>query len=447
MVEPKSTRRPRVRRFTEVWLREQLGRQRPAREEWGDADKPGLRARFGTSGAITWVHYRSAAGKQEVLVLGRYPDLGLADARSKLDEERSRARQGMVGLSVPATNTDWTVEHLVTKFVASLAAHRKHPRKAELELTRYVLKRGHGFKSLKAAQVARPAWHAIIEEIAAAGHATQAARIHRLLGQLFDFAVQLNVMVVSPFQGLKARALGAVEPPPRQRVLNPEELRQLLAALHAPCPRDAKTGRLALLLLLLTGKRTGELIRARWERVDLEGRLWTIPEADRKSTMHAAIGDEVVPLSPAAVVAFQGLREVAEEAARRKPAPLSGAASPGASGWVFASPHSSASGRISDTTLSRTARELLNAEKVAFPHWTPHDLRRTARTYWSEKLGVPWDLAERLLGHALPKIARTYDAGTYLEQRRAALEKWGAYLEQLQGPGAKVVVLGAGGGR
>jgi integrase len=76
-------------------------------------------------------------------------------------------------------------------------------------------------------------------------------------------------------------------------------------------------------------------------------------------------------------------------------------------------------------------RELFVGGKLDMPRWTPHDLRRTARSYWSEKLDVPWDLAERLLGHALPKIARTYDRGTYMEQRRAALEKWAAYLTQL----------------
>lgn len=56
-------------------------------------------------------------------------------------------------------------------------------------------------------------------------------------------------------------------------------------------------------------------------------------------------------------------------------------------------------------------------------------------------LGIPWDLCERLLGHALPTVARTYDTGSYLEQRRNALENWAAYLERIAGSGAKVVAL------
>ena len=69
----------RVRRLTEIWLRENPGKHRAVRDEWGDAEKPGLCVRLGKSGVITWVHYRQVAGKQMVLVLvlGRYPELSL----------------------------------------------------------------------------------------------------------------------------------------------------------------------------------------------------------------------------------------------------------------------------------------------------------------------------------------------------------------------------------
>ena len=74
MATDKLTQR-RVRRLTESWLRENLGKRRAAREEGGDADRRGLRVRLGKSGVITWVHYRQVAGKQMILVLGRYPEL------------------------------------------------------------------------------------------------------------------------------------------------------------------------------------------------------------------------------------------------------------------------------------------------------------------------------------------------------------------------------------
>jgi integrase len=132
--------------------------------------------------------------------------------------------------------------------------------------------------------------------------------------------------------------------------------------------------------------------------------------------MHAAIGDELVPLSPPAAAAFKELRALAQD-----------------SEWVVASPHRKASsrGHMRETALNKIVYWLLKNRRLEMPRWTPHDLRRTARSYWSEKLSIPWDLCERLLGHALPTVARTYDTGSYLEQRREALEKWAAYLERI----------------
>jgi integrase len=227
------------------------------------------------------------------------------------------------------------------------------------------------------------------------------------------------------------RTLGAVPSVPRQRTLSLEELQALLTVLDAPCQKDAKVGRLALRVLLLTGKRCGETLRARWDELDLKDGTWRIPGANRKATKQAALGDEIVPLSPPAVVAFKALLEL-----RR-----------GESPWAFGSPHSAARGRLADTAPSRIVKELFKARTLKGEEWTPHDLRRTARSYWSSKLKVPWHVSELLLGHALPKVARTYDVGDYLDERRDALNRWAVYLDQVQAGDGKVMVLPVGGVR
>ena len=284
MATKKITHR-RVRRLTEGWLRENLGKRRAAREEWGDSDRPGLRVRLGKSGVITWVHYRQVAGKQMVLVLGRYPEISLKAARLRLDEERGRARQGLTGLATRESDGDMSVAGLVEKFTVSLHSHRRNPGDAGRRLDQYVLRRPHGFSSLKVAGVARQAWRAIVEEIVAAGHLTQAQHVFRLLSQMFDFGVELGALQASPFRGLRARTLGAVPAPPRQRTLDVDELRAVLELLDAPCPADARPGRFALKILLLTGKRTGELLKARWPKVDFEAATWRIPEGNRQGKM------------------------------------------------------------------------------------------------------------------------------------------------------------------
>jgi integrase len=63
--------------------------------------------------------------------------------------------------------------------------------------------------------------------------------------------------------------------------------------------------------------------------------------------------------------------------------------------------------------------------------WTPHDLRRTARTRGSEDLNVDPIVAEKTLGHALPKILRTYDTSEQWQERVDLLERWSEYVAEL----------------
>jgi len=60
--------------------------------------------------------------------------------------------------------------------------------------------------------------------------------------------------------------------------------------------------------------------------------------------------------------------------------------------------------------------------------WTSHDLRKVARTAWTD-LGVDGHIGEMLLNHSLGKIASTYINTQAKEQRRMALVKWHHWLD------------------
>ena len=62
--------------------------------------------------------------------------------------------------------------------------------------------------------------------------------------------------------------------------------------------------------------------------------------------------------------------------------------------------------------------------------FTPHDLRRTARTHRA-KLGIVPELARKLLGHAPPRSdvdAVVYDQHLYQGEMNEALKKWERHL-------------------
>lgn len=83
------------------------------------------------------------------------------------------------------------------------------------------------------------------------------------------------------------------------------------------------------------------------------------------------------------------------------------------------------------------------------PHWTLHDLRRTATTLMADDLGVLPHVTEAILNHVSSHqsgkagVAGTYNRATYLKDKRAALDAWAGYLQALvaKAEGGNVVPL------
>jgi integrase len=72
--------------------------------------------------------------------------------------------------------------------------------------------------------------------------------------------------------------------------------------------------------------------------------------------------------------------------------------------------------------------------------WTPHDLRRTARTFLGE-MNCPFEVGEAILAHALPGVASTYNQAQYDQQKVEWLTKLGDHLDKLAAA-HNVVALG-----
>jgi integrase len=167
-----------------------------------------------------------------------------------------------------------------------------------------------------------------------------------------------------------------------------------------------------LKLLLVTAQRRGELTFAKWSHFDIDAKLWTIPVELLKSSHSRRERPEphVVPLSPLALELLGNLKELTGEGAYVLPARAD----------------KKKDRSYSERVLSRAVRE--NEKDFGIPHWTPHDLRRTAASFMT-KLGVPRLHVEKVLNHSTGDIAEVYDRHDYLAEKRAALEKWGERLQ------------------
>lgn len=368
-----------------------------------------LRVRPTATGASrTWLFRYTWRGEWVRIVIGHYPGMALVDARARaielrkvidegIDPRRARPRRRQHTEPAPSAGTGnkHSIEFLISEFVERyLRPHRKRPEWAEAILDRDVLPK---WKGRDARTITPPEVIELLDGIVDRGAPVLANRTAALLSQLFRFGIHRHIVTATPVQ-LLYRPGGKEKP--RERTLTEEELRAYLADPKA-ATRYERLSRV-ITLLLLTGQRRGELALARWSDIDLNERTWTIPDENAKGGR-----GHVVPLSDWAVEEFAALKREAE-----------------GSQWVLAA----GANHIDPKQLSRSVAKChARFKKQGIAEFTLHDLRRTCRTGLSA-LKVEPHIAERVLNHVQPGVVGVYDRFAYLEEKRAALDKWATHL-------------------
>jgi integrase len=216
---------------------------------------------------------------------------------------------------------------------------------------------------------------------------------------------------LNPAEHLGRRRRGGaaryVSPAPRNRVLNDSEILSWWRALDASEMRpDVK---LILALVLVTAQRPGEVRQLAREQlaIDCAEPTWTIPAHITKNRrLH------VVPLSNLALQ----ILEAALVASSR-------------SNLVFPSPDGELP--VKKVALPMAASVLFRNHLPNLIPATPHDLRRTAAT-GMRRVGVAPDIVSLILNHTRQDVTgKHYDHHEALPERREALNRWGAHLEDL----------------
>jgi len=152
----------------------------------------------------------------------------------------------------------------------------------------------------------------------------------------------------------------------------------------------------ALEFTILTAARTGEVIGAVWDEIDLDAKVWTIPAARMKGAR-----EHRIPLSARAV-------EILKAAPREKD-----------NAHVFI-------GGKAGTGLSNMAMiKLLRSMREGM---TVHGFRSAFRDWCGECTKFPREIAEAALAHALEsKVEAAYRRGDALLKRRTLMDAWARY--------------------
>jgi integrase len=156
-----------------------------------------------------------------------------------------------------------------------------------------------------------------------------------------------------------------------------------------------------LRFIILTAARSGEARGARWDEIDLAGRVWNLPAARMKSAKAHR-----VPLSPDALDVLAKVREM--DPVLVFPAPRRGADGAGR--------------QLSDVTFAALCG------RIGAEGHTTHGFRSSFRDWCSEAAKADPELAEAALGHSTGNaVTRAYARSDLFDRRRELMDSWARF--------------------
>jgi len=162
-------------------------------------------------------------------------------------------------------------------------------------------------------------------------------------------------------------------------------------------------GRQALLFLILTAARSGEVRGAKWDEIDFNEKTWVIPSARMKAGRQHRV--------PICTQTIDLLRD-------RERHHLGG-------DLIFST---RANVELSDMTLTKVLRDHRIPSDVPGRVATAHGFRSSFRD-WASENGYMRDLAERALAHTVKNATEAaYHRTDQLEQRRGMMQEWADWV-------------------
>ena len=270
----------------------------------------------------------------------------------------------------------------------------------------------------------------IVDNVTMRGVVRMNKAVLSAMRQMFNFAVDREIIEVDPTARIKKSSLGKDNE--RDRVLTSQEIIELFKIM--PMSGLSDTAQIALQLQFATMTRISEVLAAKWSEVNIQERTWHIPETKNGKTHDVYLSD----------YALSKIAQLREHT--------------GLTGYLF--PSGRLDGGVCSKTITKQVADRQRGENSPMSNrtkqtdslmltggqWRPHDLRRTGATIAVE-LGISPEAVERCLNHTeQSKIKRIYQRASYAAEKKRAWQMLGDKLarlerEALTGKTSKVILL------
>ena len=374
------------------------------RAEFRIAGARNLVLRVAENGTKSWLflYAAPATGKRKKIALGRYPTLGLADARAKAARLSAQLYE-KVDPRLGEKDEDLSYQQLANAYLnehGKRFAKNGRPSTWSLEVERILVKDVFpAIGEIPANSLTRKEVAHVVDGVAGRGALVHADRVLGVVRAVYNWANGTGKIECDPTRGLKKRNAGN----PRQRYLSDSEIKEFWAYLD--CSSVSTEISSALKLQLLLGLRVSEATEARREEISLDDKTWTIPPERNKSNRTHRL--PIPPLAHSILTSASALSEGSE--------------------WIF--PSAVQSGPIEPKSAQRAMLRMQH--RTSIKGVGTHDLRRTLATGLG-RLETADEIIERVLNHAPRTVTnRHYNHARYDRQILTALTMWDHHVQKL----------------
>jgi integrase len=386
----------------------QIKQAKPKAKEYNLSDGGGLAVRIMPNGTKSWLfnYQKPYTKKRTNLGLGKYPHLSLADARAKKTIALNLLERGIDPKThreaFDATQKE-SIEQTLSKVAEDWILVKRsrisddHANKIWRSLELHIFPT---LGSTPIADLTAPAAISILKPLAAKGSLEMVRRVCQRLNEIMVWAVNTGLILENRLAGISH----AFETPQKTHLptIPIDQISELMEKVVDANLRT--TTRCALLWQLHTMVRPSEASGTKWDEIDLEAALWTIPpERMKKKKAHS------VPLSTQAISILDKMRPISGHRAH-----------------VFPSdrlPNQS----INSQTVNMAIRRMGYGGRLV-----AHGFRSLASTTLNEH-GFDPQLVEAALAHSdKNEVRAAYNRSQYVERRRTMMQWWSNCLDGIK---------------
>jgi len=379
---------------------------KPKDKDYTLTDGDGLQLRVRTNGSRLWnFNYIHPVTKKRInMGLGTFPELSLAHARKRTVEARELVAQGLdpkeqrdADRQAKRAATEHTFQNVATAWfeVKKDSVTTAYAEDIWRSLTLHIFPDLH---ATPIAEISAPQVIKLLRPLETKGSLETVKRLTQRLNEIMTYGVNYGLIHANPLSGIRS----VFKKPKKKNMaaLPPDELNELMVAIANASIK--RTTRCLIEWQLHTMTRPAEAATTRWDDIDFNKKIWTIPaERMKKRRSH------IIPLTEHALALLEAIK------------PYSGHRE-----YVFPAdrnPRTHCNSQTANMALKRMGFE---------GRLVSHGMRSMASTILNEHA---WDaeLIEVALAHVdKDEVRSAYNRADYIERRRPMMAWWSEHIQK-----------------